>query len=121
MFNQLIIKWIAAAIMAAAISAGLYAGYSHIKQIGYNEATVVYEERLKQYNDRLDTHIKVLETTSTTLAESNTKFAAKVSKDVQGILAAFKGQPPYVIVDGKCAPSPAFTEAYNKVIRKANE
>lgn len=121
MFNQLIIKWIIGAVGAALISFGLYTGYSHIKQIGYNEASVVYEARIKEYNDKLTTHVHNLEALSTVLADNNQAALIKVDKDIKSVIASVKGIQPYTIVDGKCLPSPAFNDAYNKIIRKANE
>lgn len=118
---NLIIKWVIGAVGAALISLGLYLGYNHIKQIGYNEATVIYEARLAEYNTKLSNHIHDLESLSTVLAESNQTALTKIDKDIKGVLLTVKGIPPYVIVDGKCLPSPAFTDAYNKIVRKANE
>lgn len=110
-----------AAVGAAIISFALYMGYSHIKQIGYQEATVEYNARLKEYNDKLSNHIHDLESLSTVLADNNQAALVKVDKDIKGILLSVKGIQPYTIVDGKCLPSPAFNDAYNKIIRKANE
>jgi hypothetical protein len=121
MFNQLIIKWIIGAVGAALISLGLYAGYSHIKQIGYKEATAEYEERIKEYNTKLEAHILNLEHLSSDIATENQVYIERVNKDIKGILLTVKGITPYVIVDGKCMPSKDFTDAYNKVIGKANE
>lgn len=121
MFNTLIIKWIAAAIMAAAISAGIYAAYYHIKQIGYSEAVLVYKQRDEDNAARMETHIHSLETLSTTIVANNDSYMNKFDKDIKNILYTVKGLTPYVVVDGKCLPSPAFNEAYNKLIGKANE
>ena len=113
--------WIFRAVGAALICFGLYSGYSHIKQIGYQEATVVYESRIKEYNDKLNVHIQNLENLSTDISTENQVYIDKVNKDVKAILATVKGIQPYVIVDGKCVPSPSFNEAYNKIVKKANE
>lgn len=118
---ELIIKWVIGAVGAALISFGLYTGYSHIKQIGYNEASTMYEARIKEYNDKLTTHIHDLETLSTVLADSNQAALTKVDKDIKSVLFSVKGIQPYTIIDGKCIPSPAFNDAYNKIIRKVNE
>ena len=118
---DLIIKWVIGAVGAALISLGLYMGYAHIKQIGYKEATAEYEGRIKEYNDKLSNHIHDLETLSTVLSTNNQAALAKVDKDIKGVLLSVKGIQPYTIIDGKCIPSPAFNDAYNKIIRKANE
>ena len=121
MFNDIIVKWIAAAILAAAFSIGIYSLYSHIKEIGYQEAVVVYAKRDRENADKLEEHIHTLEALSTTIVNNNEQYMGKLDKDIKGILFTVKGLTPYVVVDGKCLPSPAFNEAYNKLIRKANE
>jgi hypothetical protein len=127
MFSQytLLIKWIAAALIAAAISAAVYAGYAHIKQIGFEEGktetTQFYEAKIKESNDKLDQHIHVLEKLSTTIVDNHKEFTVKLDNDIKGVLLTVKGMTPYVVVDGKCAPSPAFVDAYNKMIKRANE
>lgn len=99
----------------------LYFGYYEVKQIGYREATVEYQEQLKAYNARLDAHIKTLEENSTTLATEISKHNVRITKGIAEILETSKGKPPYVIIDGKCAPSDNFIATYNSLIRKANE
>lgn len=119
--NELIIKWVIRAVGAALICLGLYMGYSHIKQLGYQEASVVYEARIAEYNNKLTNHIHDLESLSTVLSTNNQAALVKVDKDIKTILLSVKGIQPYTIIDGKCLPSPAFNDAYNKVVRKANE
>ena len=103
------------------LASTLYFAYYEVKQIGYKEATAEYEARIKEYNTKLEAHILNLEHLSSDIATENQVYIEKVDKDIKGILFTVKGITPYVIVDGKCMPSPAFNDTYNKVIRKANE
>jgi len=119
MFQTWTIKLIAEIAMSLVISLALYAGYNHIKQIGRDEATAVCQARQKEADAKLDVHIQNLEMLSTSIVKDSQDYNTKVSKGIKDILNNMK--TTYTIVDGKCAPSPAFTDAYNKIIRKANE
>ena len=121
MFNTLIVKWILAVFLAAVTAIGVYYVYAHVKQIGYNEAVALYEKRDRENADRMEQHIHTLEVLSTTIVANNDSYMNKFDKDIKSILYTVKGLTPYVIVDGKCLPSPAFNDAYNKLIGKANE
>ena len=121
MFNTLIIKWIAAALVAAAISASIYAGYSHIKSSGYQEAVEFYDKRDKEAQALLSNHIHTLEVLSKSVVDNNAEYLGKIDKDIHSILTTVNGKPPYVVVNGKCLPSQEFTDAFNKIVGKANE
>lgn len=121
MFNTLIIKWVAAALLAAAFSTGIYFLYAHIKGIGYQEAVAVYTKRDELAKEQLHDHIVVLETLSKSVVDNNAAYLGKLDKDIKTILLTVKDKTPYVIVNGKCTPSPEYIDTYNKIIRKANE
>lgn len=108
-------------LLTALISLGVILGYSYVKNIGYQEAVVVYEAKELARENALAEHIKTLEGVSSDLVKSNSDHVTKVDTDIKSIIATVKGKSPYVIVDGKCAPSADFNAAYEKIIRKANE
>jgi hypothetical protein len=98
-----------------------YLVYNKIYSIGYTAASFKCEERFKDYNSKLDTHIKTLEEASSKLASSNLEYKGKVEKGIKDIISAKANQPTTVIVNGECKPSTEFTNTFNEVVKKANE
>lgn len=121
MLNTLMIKWIVAGLLSIALSGGIYAGYYHIKQIGFDEASAIYEEREALARASLEGHIHTLEVLSKTVVDNNVIYMGKLDSGIKSILDNVSGKPPYVVIDGKCAPSESFVQTYNSIIGAANE
>ncbi len=112
---------IGAAVLASVLGGG-YAGYNHIKQIGYKEAQVEcqakFDELEAKQNKQLEemrTHISEV---ADTLITGNQTLTSDISRIVGGIKRG--GQPTTIIKEGKCTPSPTFVNSLNEAIRKAN-
>ncbi len=112
---------IGAAVLASVLGGG-YAGYNHIKQIGYKEAQAEcqakFDELEAKQNKQLEemrTHINEV---ADTLITGNQTLTSDISRIVGGIKRG--GQPTTIIKEGKCTPSPTFVNSLNEAIRKAN-
>lgn len=108
-------------IAILAIIGGLYFAYYHVEQIGYNRAVVVYEKKIKEYNDKLDKRIETIENNSNALAEAAIASKDQYSKEFKAILQAAKGKPTYIINNDGCVPSKEFTNSFNEAIKRANK
>ena len=97
-----------------------FAAYK-IDQNGYDRASAKYELAIEEYNARVDAKLNTLTDLSNTLVTNTSTQSQKIRGDIKAIIDATKNTPPFIIVDGKCEPSPSFIDAYNKSIRKANE
>lgn len=112
---------VGAAVLASVLGGG-YAGYNHIKQIGYKEAQAEcqakFDELEAKQNKQLEemrTHISEV---ADTLITGNQTLTSDISRIVGGIKRG--GQPTTIIKEGKCTPSPTFVNSLNEAIRKAN-
>lgn len=120
MFDTIIIKWIAAALLAAAFSAGIYVGYSHIKQIGYNEAEAKYTLIIKQYETDVNKKIDSIVTMSNNLATINQANNEQLAVDVASILSKVKGKQLVVVKNGECVPSQTFSDSFGQINKQIN-
>lgn len=119
--SPLIIKWIASALLMAALSALLYSGYSHIKSIGYADAEAKYKPVIEKYELDLSTKLAKIEANSSLLVANDAKNATMLANGIGGILKSIKDQPLTVIKDGKCIPTKTFLEAFDAINKRTNE
>lgn len=119
---MILMYWKLAAIVAIAASvAGLgYMGYNKVKDIGYHEAKVEYDQKIKDYNDKLDVRIASIEQNSSMLADTANQLKEQSASEFKAIMAATKGRPLYTIKAGVCSVSDDFIKAYNDAVSKAN-
>ena len=120
MFDTLIIKWVAAALLAAAISVGIYAGYSHIKQIGYNEAEAKYTQIMHQYETDVNKKIDTIVAMSNSLATINQANNEQLTNDISAILSKVKGKQLVVVKNGECVPSQTFSDSFGQINKQVN-
>ena len=120
MFNTLIIKWIAAALLAAAFSAGIYTGYSYIKQIGYREAEDKYTLIIKAYEEDVNKKIDSVVALSNSLATINQANNDQLSLDIASILSKVKAKPLVVVKNGECVPSQTFSDSFGQINKQVN-
>ena len=108
-------------LVALALAGALYFGYSHVKQIGYDEAAAKYSLIIKGYEEDVNKKIDALEVLSSTLVVENRKNNISLSKDMQDIKEGIKKKPLIVVKDGECTPAPTFSEAIVKINVRANQ
>ena len=106
---------------AAAIALALYLGYAHIKSIGYAEASVVYEQKIRAYEDGINKKIDTIQALSTSLVVNTTINNDLLAKDVSGILDRVKGKPLVIVKNGECVPSQTFSDTFNQINKRTNE
>lgn len=99
----------------------IYTGYSRIKAIGYQEASVKYEliiqEGVKANQSKLDN----LERLSSVIVNNSAKSSAENAKHIGEVITKLKGKSLVVINKGECAPTPAFLSGFSEINRQANE
>ena len=111
---------IGAVILAATLLLG-YAGYSHVKDIGYQEAKVECDEKFAEYQKKVNERLERIEGKvsgiTTDLISSNTELNTGVSQ----ILESMRNTPSVTIKGGKCVPTQEFVNNLNSAIEKANK
>ena len=112
-----------AAILAVLLSSGiLYAGYSYVKNIGYQEAQAECTEKFDAYNKSVEEKIGKLQTSVATMAEELITQNQSMASDIITIARNTKNKgPTTTIVEGKCIPSATFVEGLNEAITRANK
>lgn len=108
-------------VIVALISVLGYFGFNKVYDMGYSKATVVYEAKIKEYNDNLDKRIENIEKLSTDIFDLSVTSRAAAAKEYKDILKAAKGKPLYTINAGVCNLSEDFVKAYNDAINRANK
>ncbi len=116
-----VIKWIIAGVLSAIIAALLYAGYSHIKSIGYSEAEAVYKPVIEKYEKDVNAKIATIEANSTLLVANDAKNSAILINGIGGILKTIKGQPLTIIKNGECLPTQTFSDTFGAINKRTNE
>lgn len=106
---------------ASIIALALYLGYAHVKGIGYEEASLKYEARIKEYEDNIVKKIDSIESLSNTLAIESRENNEIVARDIEDILKKVKGKPLVIIKDGECIPSTTFSNSIGELNKRANQ
>lgn len=104
-----------------AVAFVVYTGYSHIKQIGFDEATANCEQKFKEYEETLGKKVGNIEKLSTTLVLNSETGNAALATDVAAILKNTKSKPLVIVKNGECTPSPAFSESISLVNKRVNQ
>ena len=99
----------------------LLLGYNHVKQIGYHEAEVVYQQKIQDYQDTVLTKVFKIENDSSVLVKMTMENNDALSKDVSTILTKVKGKPLVVVKGTDCTPSQNFNDALNEVNKRVNQ
>lgn len=99
----------------------IYAGYSHIKHIGYEEAKVVYEEKINTLEEERKKRLASIESLATQLVADGQKNKEDVDKSLQSILIATKAKPLVVVKNGECTPSQTFSDSLDAINKRVNQ
>jgi hypothetical protein len=119
--NKLILTLLGYALAAFGILGSLYAGYHHIKQVGYKEAETEYKLVIKEYEAQRDTKIAKIEELSGMLVAAANANNDATKNDVKAILAAVKTKPLVVVKNGECAPSQTFSDSILMINKRINQ
>lgn len=95
--------------------------YKHVRDIGYKDAYVKYDQIIKEQNELILTRISSLELASTAIAEEYEKSRIATSEEYKKILAATKSKPLVIYRDGVCNISDDFSSSYINAINRANK
>jgi hypothetical protein len=107
-------------ILSIVLTVSAYIVYNYIYQRGVVDTTIVYEHKIKDYQDRLDKRISTIETNSVLLVSTAQAHTDLLNKDIDAIVLLSKKKSSFTINQGKCIPSTDFIDSYNSVINKAN-
>lgn len=108
-------------LVAAGVLGSLYSGYYHVKDIGYQEASIKYELVIKDYEKRRDAKIASIEALSTILVTESRSNNATTTKSIANVLAATKGKPLVVVKNGECTPSQTFSDSILTINKRINQ
>lgn len=106
---------------AGLLALALYLGYSHVKSIGYAEAEVVYQQKIREYEEGINKKIDTIEALSTSLVTNSAINNNLIAKDISDILNKVKDKPLVIIKNGKCTPSTTFSDTLNQINKRTNE
>lgn len=110
--------WLAAVTLAFAAT---YSGYTHIKQIGFDEGFNQQQKRIDTLVGDISKKIDDIETTSNRLAV-DAKIRDKVlAGDISTIVARTKGKTFTIVKNGECTPSATFSDTINQLNKRANQ
>lgn len=94
--------------------------YNEVYTRGYNKASLVYELKIKEYNEKVTAKITKLETTSGQLLDQNAALMRQSSIEFNQLQTSLHGKQLYTINAGKCNLSKDFIDTWNAAIKKAN-
>ena len=119
--TSLLLNLLGYALAAAGVVGSIYAGYSHIKHIGYVEAETKYEQVIKDYETKRDAKIRSIEELSGILVTETRKNNDATAKSIAAVLLATKTKPLVVVKDGECTPSQTFSDSIITINKRINE
>jgi hypothetical protein len=98
-----------------------YFGFNKVYSMGYEKAAVVYEAKIKEYDDNLNKRVENIEKLSTDIFDLSVTSREVASKEYKAIISATKGRPLYTVNSGVCNLSTDFVKAYNEAVNRANK
>ena len=119
--TRLILSMLGYALAAAGVMGSIYAGYNHVKRIGYEEAETKYQLVIKDYEAKRDAKIDKIVDLSGVLVDEARKNKDSTNKSLQAILAAAKTKPLVVVKDGECTPSQTFSDSILTINKRINQ
>ena len=119
--SNLILSLLGYGLAAAGVLGSIYAGYSHIKSIGYQEASNKYELVIKDYEEQRDAKIANIEALSFILVNESRNNNATTAKSIADVLVAAKGKPLVVVKNGECTPSETFSDSILTINKRINQ
>lgn len=119
--SKLILTLLGYALAACGLVGSIYAGYSHVKNIGYQEAKAEDALVFKKYAEERDAKLQQIADLSTTLVTESRENKAALDKSVAAILVAAKTKPLVNVKNGECTPSQTFSDSLGEINRRVNE
>ena len=104
-----------------AIATALFLSYTKVKHIGYEEASIKYEQiladKVKVNEQKLDN----LEKLSVKLVQITTESDISNAKSIGKISDSIKGKSLVILKDGECKPSPTFLGSFEEINKRVNQ
>lgn len=119
--TQLILSLLGYGIAAIGILGSVYSGYSHVKNIGYQEAAVKYEKVIKDYEEVRNQRIANIEKLSYTLVNESRSNSLATAKGISSVLVAAKAKPLVILKEGECTPSQTFSDSILTINKRINQ
>lgn len=116
------IRLLLAAGLFALLAAFGYFAYSNIKQAGYQEAEVKYQQIIQDHVVQVNKKIDAIETLSNQLVMQDREHAQLLSQDIALIVKNTRNKPlTSTTKEGVCVPSPSFSDTLSKINQRANQ
>ena len=107
-------------ILTVIVSLFLYSAYAAVYNQGYAAAEHKYLLDKMSYQAEVSEKILGIESSLSTIANSNTIREDLITSDISEILRRLKKNPTVIIKEGKCAPTDTFINNINSAIIRAN-
>ena len=98
-----------------------YAGYSKVKDIGFQEAKALCELNFKKYEEERDAKIAEVEASSRSLVAENQKTADRLTQKMSATIKQLKNQPLVIVKENKCELTETFSGSFAKINQTVNE
>lgn len=116
------IRLLLAAGLFALLAAFGYFAYSNIKQLGYQEAEVKYQQIIQDHVLQVNKKIDAIETLSNQLVMQDREHAQLLSQDIAIIVKNTRNKPlTSTTKEGVCIPSLSFSDSLSKINQRANQ
>jgi predicted PurR-regulated permease PerM len=119
MFSQ--VKMIAIAVFIASIVALSYVGFSYIKSLGYQEATLECKQKIDEYKTQVQLRINNIEQSVNSISVSLSVSNEVLSNDISALLRQVKNTQNIIVKNGKCVPTDEYLKRLNAAIERANK
>lgn len=98
-----------------------YITYNKVKDIGFQEASLICQENNKKYEEERDTKIAKIEEDSRKLVAQNKKNANKLTIKMQETIKQLKNAPLVIIKENKCELTETFSGSFAKINQTVNQ
>ena len=115
------IRLIISAIALAMVIISGYFLYSHIRNLGYQEASLECTAKFDKYQKELDTKIAEMQSSISSLSTNLSSQNDSLTQDISVILARTKNKPTVVVKEGKCVIADTFIKDVNEAIERVNK
>ncbi len=119
--SKLILTLIGYFLAAAGVMGSIYAGYSHVKGIGYKEAEDKCIQKFAEYEKERDEKIANIEKLAGILVTEGRTSQAALASDITTILKNSKNKPLVIVKDGECNPSKTYSDSMSEINKRVNQ
>lgn len=99
----------------------VYSAYNWAYNAGYDKATKHYTAMVDKQEKAIDAKLEKLFVVSTQLVEQSTAKQLQLDKALLVIASNSAKKPLVIYKEGKCTPTPAFSDSFSEINNAANQ